>query len=235
MGMHVGFIAAGCDWSTFRASLALHCEVATDVGVLSSEERLGTSDGDSLDVRELEGRCYILDASMVLSTDTDLIVDLSRETSSLVVGGGAETVSGTFSFAAADANGLRRLHFDVTSQLTEALDLGDRLSSEASIDWRDIDGAGILARFADLGFSPSVLMRGPTNGDLRVVWRNLDYNRDRPLSAQIGEHCRLHQRPDADDWMKRITVVARGDGQFDIRSEPPAGVKRGRLFRRRRV
>jgi hypothetical protein len=235
MGMHLGLIAADCDWSTLRAALARHCEEFTDIARSASEQWLVKSGVDDLYVGERDGRCYVLDPAMVLSADSDLIVAIAHESSCLVAAGGAETVSGTFWFTAADGVGLRRVHFDVASDLTEPFDVGVPLSSEGSIDWRDMDGAGILARFADLGFSPSVLMNYPPHADLRVVWSNLDYNRDRPLSAQIGEHCRLHRSTDADDWMKRIEVVPRGGGQFDIRSEPPAESRRGRFFRRRRV
>jgi hypothetical protein len=233
MGMHLGLIAADCDWSTLRAALARHCEEFMDIARSPSEQWLVKPGVDDLYVGERDGRCYVLDPAMVLSADRDLIVAIAHESSCLVVAGGAETVSGTFWFTAADGAGLRRVHFDIASALTEPFDLGDPLSSEGSVDWRDIDGAGILARFADLGFSPSALINDPTFAALRVTWTNLDYDRDRPLSAQIGEHCRLHQRTGADVWMNRIEVVPRGRGQFDIRSEPPADRRRGRFFRRR--
>jgi hypothetical protein len=175
---------------------------------------------------------------MVLSADSDLVAALAQELSCLVIGAGAETVSGTFWLTAADGAGLRRVYFHVLATMTEPFTRGDPLPSEAAVEWTDIDGAGILARLADLGVPAEVLERGPTLPGRRVTWDG-DHNlpASGPLSAQIDHYTQQHTRPDADDWMKNISVQARGSGGFDITARPsakPRGSRLRRLFPRRR-
>ena len=68
---------------------------------------------------------------MVISANPDFVMWLSTQLKCIVVGAGAETVSGSFWFTAADRGVLRRLHWDDTATLTGPFDLGDRLESEA--------------------------------------------------------------------------------------------------------
>lgn len=210
MGAHLGVIAANCAWSSLRPAIARRCGQLEEGDEIAASDWLAQQAGDELLLFEHAERCYLLDRSMVLSTDSDLIVDVAREVGAVVAAGGAETVSGTFYFTAADADGLRRLHFDCAVALEQPFDLGEPLASERAIRWRDLDGNGIWARFDDLGFSRLVLQgRAPVNGR-RVVWSDLDSTRDRPLSAQLNAHHVAFEKPGSDDWLGNVRAVARG-------------------------
>jgi hypothetical protein len=235
MGMHVGFITSDSDWPALHAALEARCGTLTDSGAISQHEWFDLPPGeDVFHAATHEGRTYVLDPGLVLSSNSDLIVEVAAELSCVVVGAGAETVSGSFWFSAADAGGLRRLHFNVASTLTEPFDVGDPMPSESSVRWDDIDGAGIFARLTDLGFAEDVLMSGSPEGGRRVAWTTVQVPPSGPLGAQVNEHCEQHRRPDADEWMKNITVQVRNGG-YDLRAGQTGagrGSKIRRLFKR---
>jgi len=237
MGMHGGFIAAECDWPALHAALRSRCGSFTDVGEVSRAEWADLPAGqDVFHVAEQDGRTYVLEPSMVLSGSADLIVDVACELACLVVGAGAETVSGTFLLTAADASGLRRAHFDVASVLSEPFNLGEPFPSERAIPWQDMDGVGILARFTDLGFATDVFKSGPRTRGRRVLWEGHDLPSEAPLGAQINAHFARFKRRGGDDWTKDIKVDERCRGGYDLRGWEPRSEPKRRLrdlFRRR--
>ena len=236
VGMHCGFLAARCEWPDLCQALQGHCGTLREDGAVPAGGWFSTPGGqDILHVTSGGGCCYVLDPQMVLSANSDLIVALSREASCMVAGAGAETVSGTFWFTAAETGGLRRLHFDVKTALTAPFDLGQPLDGESSVAWDDVDGKGITAGLAALGFDPQVFSHGGPGGR-RVLWLGEKFPGPGELGQQVNDHARRHQRPDADQWMSTINVVSRSNGGFDIRAEPPEPPRRSRfrrLFRQR--
>jgi hypothetical protein len=107
--------------------------------------------------------------------------------------------------------------------------LGDLLPSETWVDWTDIDGAGIFARMRDLGLDTEVLDCGPSGDVRRVAWVGVDLPERGPLGAQINEHYEAYKRSDADDWMKSITVEARGQAGFDLTTSSGMAKRQSKL------
>ena len=230
VGMHCGLIAARCQWPDLRHALEGHCGTLKDESAVSQADWFSPPDGQGvLHVASRGGCCYILDPGMMLSASGDLILALSRQLSCTVIGAGAETVSGTFWFTAADSGTLRRLHFNVKATLTEPFDLGLPLDSESSAALDDADGCGIAGGLGAFGFDTEVFRRG-TDDNLRVLWAGEQFPEAGELDQKLNEHARAHQRPDADQWLSRIKVVSRGGG-YDIRAEA-SRPSRSSLFRR---
>ncbi|MGH9116694.1 MAG: hypothetical protein ACRD0A_02090 [Acidimicrobiales bacterium] len=149
MGMHFGFIVARAEWPALHAALEARCGTLTDAEEISPAQWLDLPAGeDVFHVASVNGTTYVLDPAMVLSADGDLVTAVAEELSCLVVGAGDETVSGTFWLTAAEGKDLRRAYFHVLATMTEPFTLGDPLPSEATVDWTDIDGAGIVARLS---------------------------------------------------------------------------------------
>lgn len=191
---------------------------------------------DIFHVSEVDGVSYLLDPAMVLSSSADLIVAVAEELSCLVVGAGGETVSGTFWLTAAEGPTLRRVYFNVVSTMTQPFMLGAALPSELTVDWTDIDGAGILARLEDLGLAREVIEDGSPQPGRRLRWQGTDLPEPGRLSAELDQHMASHRRPHAGNWMSNTTVQVRDDG-FDLVRSPTAKPLGGRvrtLFKRAR-
>jgi hypothetical protein len=221
MGMHGGFIVARCEWPDMRHVLEGHCGPLSGERTVSQAEwsRLPRGE-DILHVASHGGCCYVLDPLMVLSSNSDLILTLSRQLSCPVIGAGAETVSGTFWFTAAIKGRLRRLHYDVKVSLTEPFDLGPRVDSESSAPFDHPDGIGILAATAAGGFDVRMLLHGPADGGTRFRWAVERFHVTGQLEQKLDEHARTHKRPDADHWERNVTVVPRDGSSYDIRAWP---------------
>ena len=237
--MHFGVIIARAEWPTLHAALQVRCGALRDAGEVSPSDWFDPPSGeDMFHVASSDGTTYILDPTMVLSADSDLITGVARDLSCLVVGAGGETVSGTFWLTAAEGPDLRRVYFNVVATMTAPFTLGDTLPSEATTDWDDIDGAGIFARLHDLGLATEILDRGPDGPGRRLVWEGDQLPEQGPLGTQINDHCTRHQRPDADDWLKNIAVQTRPGGGYDLTgSTSPKPNKESRwkgLFKRNR-
>jgi hypothetical protein len=131
--VHHGFIVARSDWPSLHAALEARCGELNDSEEISPQQWFDVAPGqDVFHVASSNGTTYVLDPMMVLSTDSDLITDLARELSCLVVGAGGETVSGTFWFTAAEGPALRRPYFNVLETITSP---GDRCA-RAWAEWR---------------------------------------------------------------------------------------------------
>jgi hypothetical protein len=230
MGMHFGFVVARVGWPAFHAALEARCGTFREAEELSPDQWFDFPRGeDVLHVASVGGATYVLDPGLVLSMDADFVATVAEELSCLVVGAGGETVSGSFWLTAADGKDLRRAYFHVLATLTEPFSMGDPLPSEASVDWTDIDGEGILARLGDLGLSAEVFKEGPTAMARRVRWEDVKLPSPGPLRAQINEHIDQHERAGADDWLQNITVKDRGGGGFDLTAWPPPKPRGPRL------
>jgi hypothetical protein len=229
MGMHVGFVAANRNWMDLKAALQEHCGTFEDQGEVSTPDWFDLPSGqDVFHVAEHGGQTYMLDPAMVLSANADFIVALASGLSRLVVGAGAETVSGTFWLTAADNDAVKRVHFNVAATLSEPFDLGTPLPSESRVAWDDLDGEGVLARIADLGFDREVFERGAAGGR-RVLWRGEKFPGVGDLGRRINQHCEVHKRANAEDWMKNITVQVREGGGYDLRAGPGRAPKQSGL------
>jgi hypothetical protein len=172
----------------------------------------------------------MLEGSMILSADADLIIRLSEELACRVVGTGAETVSGTVWFTAAEAGEARRVYFNIGATLTQPFAHGEPLSHERTMPWEDLDGTAIRAGLAAFGFPP---------GPIDDLWQSPDtfapsYQMSAPtghFGAAITEHVQRFEAPDAEDWTKNIEVVRRNGGH-DIVARPAKRSRLTRWFRR---
>lgn len=230
MGMHFGFMIVASDWRSVMSQLEAACGRFEDRGPVSRESWFDTPRGeDVIHVAEVNGQTFLFEPSMVVTCNADLAVGLSGALSCRLVAAGAETLSGTIWFFAADHGAAQRVHFDVWSQLTEPFDLGEPLSSEATVDWRDIDGDGVLAAASAFGMHTEPLTAGPSSG--RAFSWPVERLPDRgEIERQISMHCEQFKAPDADQWMSRITAVGR-PSDSDMPSAPSRG--RRRWFGRR--
>jgi hypothetical protein len=217
MGMHHGIIAAWCGWPELRRALEGQAGTLREEGGLPQSRWHSLPTGDAvLHVASRGGMCCALDSLFVLSYDSDLIVTLSRELSCLVVGAGAETVSGTFWFTAAAEGRLRRLYQDVKTTVTAPFELGPPLPTEQEAPLDHADGKGIISGLAASGFDMDLVAHG-TPGFLRVEWPMERFPPKGELRAQEDEHFATHQRSDAGHSMNNLGIVAR-DGGFDMRA-----------------
>ncbi len=80
MGLHEGILAAAKPWPEVRAALEKHCGTLQDQGTVAPEQWLDPPQGeDAFHVASRDGRSYLLDPAMVLTTNPDLVVSLSGE------------------------------------------------------------------------------------------------------------------------------------------------------------
>jgi hypothetical protein len=220
MGMHGGFIVTRCGWLDLRRVLEDHCGPLAEDGTVPQAAWSRLPRGEAvLHVGVHQGRCYVLDPLMALSSDSDVIVTLSRLLSCLVLGAGAETVSGTFWFTAASKGRLLRLHYDQKVSITEPFDRGPRLATEDLTPFDHPEGTGILAPVHAGGDDVSMLLDGPAEGGMRFRYAGDRFPERGQLGQKIDEHTRMHLRPDADDW--KPAVVRRDNGAYDIRAWTP--------------
>ena len=87
MGMHYGLIAATATRQEFLAELTRH----------AGEFEVGPSaaPGDEMTIGERNGHTFVLDTSMMLSSEDDMVLEMSERLGTVVCAG-AETVSGTW-------------------------------------------------------------------------------------------------------------------------------------------
>jgi hypothetical protein len=219
--MHEGVMAAAVEWAALHESLQRHCGVIRREHGVSPAEWLQLPDGkDAFHVAAREGRAYLLDPSMVLTTGWDLVVTLASELNCTVLSAGAETVSGTYWFAAAEPDGMRRFHWNLRASLTQPFDLGTPLLSESRLAFDDVDGNGLFAGMAELGFDPGVVTR-PIEGGERYAWTEFKLPPNGPIAQQVKTHHELYARRDKDDWTKHIKAVPRSGGGIDLQYQPP--------------
>jgi hypothetical protein len=220
MGMHEGFLVAAAPWPDMLTALQKHCGELQDQGPVAPDGWLKLPEGvDAFHVTSHAGRSYLLDSAMVLTSNCDLAVSLSLELGCTVASAGAETVSGTFWFVAAENGRLLRLHWNQLSGVTQPLDVGDRLACESRAPLDDIDGKGLVEAIAEMGFEPAAIT-APTPGQ-KYLWAGVKLPASGALDAQVNAHTARYKRPGGDDWTKHIKAVQRADGGFDLQYQPP--------------
>ena len=208
MGMHHGLIAATATQDRLLAGLRRFAgdfvlgEAASspyDVGLATDD------DGWVLAIGEREGRAFVLDTSMVLSTAADMIVSLSAELG-VVVGGGAETVSGSYWLTAARDGRLLRFVLVQHAGMTRGMAIGDDLPSEADHPIQDLDGDGIFAALAYLDLDATDWLTDGPAAALRYDASR--FPEDGPIARIQSEHYERYKRPEG-EWLSEIRAVVR--------------------------
>jgi hypothetical protein len=208
MGMHHGLIAATATQERLLAGLEgftgdfVLGEAASspyDVGLATDD------DGWVLAIGERDGRAFVLDTSMVLSSAADMIVSLSAELG-VVVGGGAETVSGSYWLTAAQDGQLLRFVIVQHAGMTRGMAIGDDLPSETDHPIQEFDGVGVFAALAHLGLdATNWLQHGPASA---LRYDASRFPEDGPIARIQSEHYERHKRPEG-EWLSEVRVVVR--------------------------
>lgn len=190
MGYHAGIVAARASWAALEARLVERARL--DVGA-SIESIDDVEDREQSIGGELDGRAYVHDAEMLLSSDGDLIATLSRELDTLVIGCGAETVSGSCWLFAAERGELLRTYWACAMELREPLDLGAWPPGER-IDLEDLDASGIRDALAAGGFDFDAFI---ARGRKRCIALPDDVDLGKgPIAAKIDAHRAAHKIPE---------------------------------------
>lgn len=217
MGMHHGIVAADASAERLIAALDALSPTLTPGprrGALDDLDLEHADDGSRLAFGEREGRSYVLDSSMVLSADGDVIVEASRALGATVVGCGQETTSGSYWLFAADRGQLIRAYWNSHADMREPWSKGRPLVAESSTPLEDIDGAGMFAALTSLGFDYEGWIDGK---DLRELMF------DPAAKAPTGAPRPLHEELEAfrtsvaipGSQQPKPKVVAR-DGGYDL-------------------
>jgi hypothetical protein len=167
MGMHFGVVVSDVDSTRLINALDALAPRFSDRGPLASVEDLDMS-GEELAVGDADGRSCLLDGAYMLSSDADLLSRVAVSTGGLVIGAGAETVSGTFYLVVARGDQLIRHYFQCDSDLARPYSVGEPVAGESGAALDDIDGAGLSAVLAAHGFDyDRWRARGPKR---KVTW-----------------------------------------------------------------
>jgi hypothetical protein len=154
--MHFGILVADMPWAEFFPLLSSMTGRFIEQGPAEDLDELDlspTEDGHPLVGGEYQGKSYVLDTSMMMTmTGDDFVVELSRQAGVLVVGCGAATIFGSYSFLAVRAGEVLRRFVDCQALLAEPLDEGDLLPTEEDQDFEDSDGKGLIAGLSHFGF-----------------------------------------------------------------------------------
>jgi hypothetical protein len=211
-GMHFGILVADLPWSKFFPLLSaktgrfLDQGPVDDIGDIDDVGLDLTDEGYPIVAGEHQGKSYILDTSFLMSMDgADFIVELSQETGVLIIGCGAETMSGSYSFLAVRAGAVLRRFWDCQAVLAEPLDEGEPLPTEESLWFEEQDGKGLIAALAHFGFDFDGWYHG---GQRRQYLYTADeakssgrgVHKRGPLAEKLDEHCAElmlaeHERP----------------------------------------
>jgi|HubBroStandDraft_1064217.scaffolds.fasta_scaffold83085_2 hypothetical protein len=208
MGMHFGIIAGRVSLDSIIPAFR---ESGAELTFVKTLDRLEDAPNDRnttyIIAGEHAGASYLIDESMMLSAgQADLLAAAANRTGALVVGCGAETVSGSFWFSAFNGPEMLRMFNMCRSDLAVPFSDGKPLQSETThpldMDW---DGDGIFAALAELGFDYNAwLDAGPyqllTLGDVASP-------ANQPLENAQKEHWKRNQL--AADKRPRISLVQR--------------------------
>jgi hypothetical protein len=208
MGMHFGIIAG-------RAPLDLiiqaFCESGAELSLVKTLDRLEDAphSGNTTYIiaGEHAGASYLVDETMVLSAgQADLLSMAARHTGAIVVGCGAETVSGTFWFSAFDGPDMLRMFFMCRSNLAVPFSEGKPFHCETThpldMDW---DGDGIRSALGELGFDYDAwLDAGPYQ---LLELGGVSGPANQPLEDAQREHWKRNQL--ASDERPEISLVQR--------------------------
>lgn len=210
MGMHFGILVADLPGSTFFPLLFEKTGRFLDRGPVEDIDELDldpTDEGHLIVAGEHEGRSYVLDTSFLMSmTGADFVAELSKETGALVIGCGAETTSGSYSFVAVRDGVVLRHYFDCQAFLAEPLDEGELLPTEEDLAFDEQDGKGLIKALAHFGFDFDGWYYGGQRHLYLYTGEESKYSEERgtlargPLAERLEEHYAQfalaeHERP----------------------------------------
>jgi hypothetical protein len=224
MGMHHGILAAGVNGDQLLAALDRLTGEFVLKGDAATIEELpldNDDEGFAIAVGESRRRSILYDASFVLSAAPDLIVDLSRDLGGTVGAAGAETTSGTYWFIAARHGELVRYHWNSYWGQDAPYDVGAPLASEALDPLEDLDGVGLRAALAELGFEPAAMQRVPLTP---YRWTATRPATDGEHAAGLAAFLETHSQPDTGTLPK--PAVIRRAGGHDV-APPESRLPRG--------
>lgn len=230
MGMHWGLIAATSSMDVFLDEIDRHTGEFTRGEAVGSASTSGT-DEDAvkfpLSVGELNGRAYLQDTSYILSDMPDALV-LMSERLGLVVGGGAETVSGSWWLTVARDGELLRFVFVQRASMTQGMAIGDPLPTEAEHPIVHLNGDGLFAALEHFGF------------EYRAVSFpfELSYDASRmPTDGRVerlrSEHMARYAHPPEYKWTDHIGIVMGTSGSGGGTARGRGLLERGRRWWRR--
>ncbi len=192
MGMHHGILVAELAWPDLLERLQALTGEFIDRGPISDPRKLLDAESDdSLLAGEMDGRAYLYDRSSVLSgIIPDFVIDVaSKRDPALVIGCGAETVSGSYYLTAARGSELIRCYYNCHAEIAQPFELGEALPSEQGQPLEDLDGNGLLAALRHFGFDfEGWLARGPWQNILYTYERVYGEDHKGPLSLAQDEH-----------------------------------------------
>jgi hypothetical protein len=232
MGMHHGIVVADTSAERLIATLDALSPTLTPGTRRGNLDDLDLEDGDDgwhMAFGELDGRAYLLDASMLLSADADDLIEASRALGTLVVGCGEETTSGSFWLFAADRGQLLRGYWNCYTDMREPWSMGDPLASESTQPLEHIDGAGMFAALSSLGFDYEAWVDGD---DLQELTFDLPLEPRpeagaRPIGAALDAFRATVAIPEGQQ--PKPQVVKR-DGGYDLATTAQEPKKKGGLF-----
>lgn len=208
MGMHFGIIASRTSLDSIIEALR---ECGAELRFVKTLARLEDApddpSADYIIAGERAGASYLMDTTMVLSAgQADVLAAAAKRTGEVVVGCGAETVSGTFWFSAFSGPKMLRMYFMCRSALAVPFSDGKPFESEATdpldMDW---DGDGIFAALGELGFDYSAWSgAGPYQ---LFTLDNIPGPADQPLEDAQRRHWSRNRI--ASDKRPKVSVIER--------------------------
>jgi hypothetical protein len=187
VGIHHGIVAAQCSPADLLGELARHVATLTvgeavdgpfDVNFASATATGGA--GWTLAIGGRDGRAFLLDTSMVLSNSADMLLAMSVRLGT-VVGGGAETATGSSWLTVARRGQLDRFVYDSRMAMTRAMAIGEALPCEPVVD-----ADGLFTALASAGLDPrSWLAAGPS---YEIGWDGSRFPTDGRIAGLQREH-----------------------------------------------
>ena len=156
MGMQFGILVAEMRWPQLMRHVEARTDRFVDRGEGEDLNRINwrNDDGLVLIAGELEDKVYLLDTSFLLSgMEPDFVAALAADSGALVIGCGAETVSGSYYFIAARGHDLLRHYYHCHMDLTQPYEWGDPLPTEEDYPFNgDLYGVGLKEALWHFGF-----------------------------------------------------------------------------------
>jgi hypothetical protein len=236
MGMHFGILCSDLPKDELLTRTRQIVGELVDRGPVADPNGFNPSprEGNAVIVGEREGKTYLMDSSLLISGgQPDLIVKLaSGQTPALVVGCGAETVSGTFWLTAARGSDVIRSYFHSHSDLRQPFEQGQPLPSEGRqpLDGDD-DGHGLTAALASFGFDFDSWFEHRPYQAFLYTGEGADPNAmDGPLGeAQNQHHARFKLPPGEQPTIKVVTRDRTGK----VTGVSDTGIRLGDMGKRR--
>jgi len=141
----------------------------------------------------------------MFSDEPDMIIRLSEKLG-VVIGCGAEAVSGSFYLTVARDGEPQRFLWLLHAGMTRGMAMGEPMAWEDSLPFDDIDGEGVLAAMREVGLDPLPWI---TQGRARtLLYTGARHPEGGQTSVIRNEHYERFQRPE-DEWLSEIKVVVR--------------------------